>query len=118
MANSNGSITLDWADSTYHFRLGWSEIIELQNKIDAGPGFILDSFWNNTWKVQYISEIIRLGLIGGGKTPSEALNLVRTYVEARPPLENLSVAQAILALSMTGDDEDSGENQPVPEKKE
>lgn len=100
--NRNSSVTLPWADGDYTFRLAWGQLIELQEKTDCGPAYLLDKMWQNNWQVQHISEIIRLGLIGGGKTPSEALKLVRNYVEARPPLENLSLAQAILAISLQG----------------
>ena len=73
--------------------------------------------WQNTWKVQHISEIIRLGLIGGGLAPTEALKMTRNYVESRPPLENLSLAQAILALSLQGAPEEAkGEAKAVVEK--
>lgn len=117
MTNSDASIDLDWGDGTYKFRLAWKQLIELQEKLDAGPAWILDTFWKNNWKVEYISEIVRLGLIGGGTAPQDALRLVRTYVEDRPPLENLSVAQAILAIALAGGD-DPGEASAAPEKKE
>jgi hypothetical protein len=115
--NRTGSITLAWADSDYTFRLPWSGLIELQEKTNAGPGFLLDQMWQNNWKVQHISEVIRLGLIGGGQTPADALRLTRNYVEARPPLENLSLAQAILAISLQGaPEEDKGEAKAVVAK--
>lgn len=115
--NRSSTITLPWADGDYTFRLAWGQLIELQEKTNAGPGFLLDQMWQNTWKVQYISEIIRLGLIGGGLAPTEALKMTRNYVESRPPLENLSLAQAILALSLQGAPEESkGEAKAVVEK--
>ena len=115
--NRSSTITLPWADGDYTFRLAWGQLIELQEKTNAGPGFLLDQMWQNTWKVQHISEIIRLGLIGGGLTPTEALKMTRNYVESRPPLENLSLAQAILALSLQGAPEEAtGEAKAVVEK--
>lgn len=115
--NRSSTITLPWADGDYTFRLAWGQLIELQEKTNAGPGFLLDQMWQNTWKVQYISEIIRLGLIGGGLAPTEALKMTRNYVESRPPLENLSLAQAILALSLQGAPEETkGEAKAVVEK--
>lgn len=108
---------MPWADGDYTFRLAWGQLIELQEKTDCGPGFLLDKMWQNNWKVQHISEIIRLGLIGGGQTPADALKLTRNYVENRPPLENLSLAQAILAISLQGAPEEAkGEAQAVAEK--
>jgi hypothetical protein len=113
--NRDASITLPWADKNYTFHLPWDGIIELQEKLDAGPNYILTEMWQGNWKVEYISEIIRIGLIGGGLTPSEALNLVERYVKSRPPMENLSIAQAILAISLQGAPEEKGEAQAAPE---
>lgn len=110
MSNRNASVTLDWADGTRTFSLKWGQIIELQEKLDAGPYYILNEFVSGNWKIQSISEIIRLGLIGGGTSPADALKLVKNYVESRPPMENVSLAQAILSISLIGaEDEPLGE---------
>jgi hypothetical protein len=93
---------LDWADGSYTFRLGNGELILLQDATDCGPYFLLERLGGKHWKVQEISHTIRLGLIGGGAKPEEALKLVRAYVEARPPLENVQFAYAILAAGVMG----------------
>lgn len=102
MANRDASITLEWADDTYHFRLGWGEIAKLQEECDAGPYVILQRLYNGEWKVQDIVNIIRLGLIGGGLEPAKALKLVNSYVKTRPPMESLVYAQAILSAGCVG----------------
>lgn len=93
---------IDWADSSYTFRLGNAELILLQEATDCGPYFLLDKLGSKHWRVQEISHTIRLGLIGGGATPEAALKLVRAYVEARPPMENVKFAYAILAAGVMG----------------
>lgn len=104
----NASVTLAWGDGDYTFRLAWGQLIMLQEACDAGPAPIYDRLTNNTWRVQDISHVIRIGLIGGGLKPTDALKLVRTYVEDRPPLENLMFAIAILQAGIIGaPDEDS-----------
>ncbi|MNW19659.1 hypothetical protein D3C71_2197490 [compost metagenome] len=40
--------------------------------------------------------MVRLGLIGGGTAPKEALRLVRTYVEERPAEENFELVVRIV----------------------
>jgi len=95
-------VELDWADGTYSFRLAWAQLIELQEKCDAGPYVVLNRLHSGQWRVEDISNVIRLGLIGGGMAPVEALKKVRTYVEARPPLENVLYAQAIIAAGLQG----------------
>lgn len=95
-------IELDWADGTYAFRLAWGQLAELQEKTDCGPYVVLNRLYSNQWRVEDISNVIRLGLIGGGMAPVDALRRVRAYVEDRPPLENVPAAQAILAAGLVG----------------
>lgn len=98
----SAEITLDFADGTHAFALKWGQLIELQEKLDAGPYFVLSRLIDGTWRMGDICEVIRLGLIGGGAEPLAALRLVRTYVEARPPLESLPTAQAVLGAALMG----------------
>lgn len=106
----DASVTLAWADGDYVFRLPWRQLIELQEQCDAGPFVILDRLTRGSWRVQDISHVIRLGLIGGGAEPAKALKLVRDYVEARPPLENVMLARGILMVAVQGvPDEQPGE---------
>lgn len=98
----DGSIDLDFADGTYHFRLAWGELEKLQEACDAGPYVVLDRLLSGRWRVSDISETIRLGLIGGGMEPVKALKLVREYVQSRPPLENLVLAQRVLGAAVVG----------------
>lgn len=103
-------ITMDWADGTYTFRLAWAELAELQEQCDAGPFVILDRLQTRQWRIQDVSNVIRLGLIGGGMEPVKALKLVRSYVEARPPMENVIYASGILSAGLMGaPDEPPGE---------
>lgn len=106
----DAKVDLDWADGHYDFRLAWGQLIELQERCDAGPFVILDRLTRGSWRVQDISHVIRLGLIGGGTEPAKALKLVRDYVEARPPLENVMLARGILMVAVQGvPDEAPGE---------
>lgn len=106
----DAAITLAWADGDYTFRLGWGELEGLQEATDSGPYVILNRLQTSTWRVGDIAHVIRFGLIGGGKTPVEALHLVRKWVEARPPAENLLMAQAVLTAGILGaPDEKPGE---------
>lgn len=105
----DASIDLDWADGTYAFRLAWGELEKLQEACDAGPYVILNRLNDGSWRVGDISNTIRLGLIGGGMAPVDALTKTREYVEKRPPAENLMFAQAILSAGLVGaPDEEPG----------
>jgi hypothetical protein len=98
----DASISLDWADGNYAFRLAWGELEKLQEACDAGPYVILGRLTDGSWRIGDISAVIRLGLIGGGMTPVDALKKVRSYVEGRPPMESLMTAQAILSAGIIG----------------
>lgn len=104
----DASVTLTWADEDHHFRLAFAQLILLQEATDCGPFALLQRLSDGTWKVQDISHVIRIGLIGGGLKPDAAIKLVRGYVEDRPPLENLLVAQAILSAGVMGAPEEEG----------
>lgn len=113
----DATVTFDWADGTYSFRLAWGQLAELQEKCDAGPYVVLQRLHSGEWRVEDISNIIRLGLIGGGMEPSPALKLTRTYVEARPPMESLIPAQVILSAALMGAPEEKvGEGDAASQK--
>ncbi|KAB2781265.1 gene transfer agent family protein [Brucella anthropi] len=114
----DASITLDFADGTYKFRLAWGQLAELQENCDAGPYVILERLQNRSWRLNDIRENIRLGLIGGGMDPMSALKLVKRYVEDRPLLENVKLAQAVLTVALIGaPEEEVGEPKAAGRKK-
>lgn len=98
----DGRVDLDWGDGTYSFRLAIGQWAELQEKCDAGPFRILSRLQSGDWRFEDIVNVIRLGLIGGGMTPVDALKKVRAYVDERPPMENLLPAIGILSSSLYG----------------
>ncbi len=107
--NRDGLLTHAWADGTYTFRLAWGQLIMLQEACDCGPFILLQRMAAGAWKVEEISHVIRLGLIGGGMEPVPALKLVETYVERRPPMESAEMAIRILSEGVVGAaDEDDG----------
>lgn len=106
----DGSLTMPFADGNYVFALRWAELIKLQEEVDAGPYIIATRLMNGMWRMSDISSTIRLGLIGGGLEPAKALRLVQEYVEARPPMETLALAQGVLGVALYGaQDEPPGE---------
>lgn len=111
----DASTTQPFADDDYVFRMGWGELEQLQEACDAGPYVVLDRLVTGRWRMADISSSIRLGLIGGGVEPVKALKLVRRYVEDRPPLESLVLAQLILGAAVAGaPEEDVGKKSEAP----
>ena len=109
MANRSGKISLPFGDDTHVFKLGYGQIKELQDTVDAGPFVIFDSLLKNTWKIEYIRETIRCGLVGGGMAGIDAIRMVKTYVEDvenYPIRANVLIAAAILNAALMGAPED------------
>jgi len=98
----DAGISLKWADGEYAFRLPIGRLIELQEKCDAGPAFIMTRLQQGVWRVEDVRETIRLGLIGGGTKPTDALKLVERYVDERPMFESVVTAEAIISAALVG----------------
>lgn len=97
----HGLITKDFADGTYSFRLAYGQWLELQETLNCGPLELYTSMLRHNWRVQYVREIIRISLIGGGMGPPQALRLVKNYVEDRPIIESVQLALEILSASLS-----------------
>lgn len=109
-------LTLPFADGTYPFRIGAGEMRELQRICDAGPLELYRRLLSGEWRVDDVTQTIRLGLIGARRkghkatvrdaevevSDKEALRLVEEYVDtfAAPYLdpdgESLPAAGAAL----------------------
>jgi hypothetical protein len=110
---ANAEVTIPFADGQYKFRLALGELRELQEKTNAGPLELLKRLHAGTWRVDDPRETIRLGLIGGGMLPTEAMKLVLRYVDARPLTENVMTAQAILMVALyEEEDPQMGKDEP------
>jgi hypothetical protein len=107
-------ITAEFGGEERDFRLAWGELIELQERRDAGPAVVLARLSLGQWQLQDVAETIRLGLVGGGMDAAQAARLVRQNVEQKPfdlGGENglIILAVKILAAATHGvDDEPAG----------
>ena len=111
--SADGSIEITWADDQHRFRLPIGGLRELQDKTNAGPAEILERFRAGTWRVDDVREVIRIGLIGGGKQPTASLSLVIRYVDGRPLMESVPVAFSVLAAALIGvPDDQPGKAEP------
>lgn len=109
----SGKISFRCLDGEMHtFRLAIGQLVELQEKCDAGPAWIVERLQSGRWLLADIRDTIRLGLIGGGMKPVEAGALISRYVDnvdEHPLLENRQTAVAILMAALVGaEDEPPG----------
>lgn len=128
MSNRKAEIILDWGDGTFPFSLKVEQLVELQEKCDAGPWYVqwalesavlsrsLGMAPPKEMSFAYVVEPIRLGLIGGGMDAVEALKKVRTYCAPGCLSENITTAFAIIGVALQGAPEDEPEK-PVAGKK-
>lgn len=99
----NGKISLSWADGEHDFNIAKiGQIFELQDKCGCGLKEVFNRLRDDRWRFEDIRETIRLGLIGAGKPPAEALILTKRYVDDRPLAENTLVATSILMAAIVG----------------
>ena len=106
--NRNAAVDLDFGGGRYRFRLAFGELEELQEATGVGPYLCLRRLLAGEWQVQDVRDTLRLGLIGGGLTPNEALKLTRRYVEERPDwLLNATLAISVLSAALAGAPEEA-----------
>lgn len=90
-------IDADFADGTYTFGLTWPLATEWERTTDRSLyGTLINIMRTGIAQLHDTRELVRLGLIGGGMSPTDALRMVRTYVEERPAAENFSLVVKIV----------------------
>lgn len=94
-------VTLEFGDGEHTFALPIASLRELQDKTGRGPLALLRRLQSGEWFVDDVREILRVGLIGGGAKPHEALKLVQRYYDAGGHIEHAPLAVAILAAGLT-----------------
>lgn len=105
--------TIVWVNGEDQFCLSKAGLIfDLEDKCGAGIAVVFNRLRSDCWKLNDVRETIRLGLIGGGRTPVEAMAIVKRHVDDQPLLPLVLVAHAVLEAVMIGVPDD-----PVGKKK-
>lgn len=110
--SADGSVDLVFGGDVRHFRLAIENLIALQEKLDAGPMQVVTGLQLGTWRVAYLLEVLRIGLIGGGMEPKAAQKLVEDNVRPGNIVPHVLTAMAVLLSALQGDPDD-----PVGKKK-
>lgn len=104
--SADGSVDLVFGGDSRHFRLDIANLIALQEKLNAGPMQIVTGLQLGIWRVEHVTEILRIGLIGGGTEPKTALALVEQNVRPGNIVPHVLTALAVLMSSLQGDPDD------------
>lgn len=109
-------VDLEFADGSYVFQLNHAACVALEERRGA-MGAVFSRVFRTVEGVMSLetgdlTEIIRQGLIGGGKgvvdglpvtvDPARANALVRDYVMNRPMAETLPIAHAVVSAAFFG----------------
>jgi hypothetical protein len=85
-----------FGDGEKQFLLTPELIVELERKTASGIGGLCRRLFAGEFRHSEMTEVIRLGLVGGGTSPKEADALVAAYAIARPISEIFPLAVAVL----------------------
>jgi hypothetical protein len=114
--NRNGVVEFDFGDAPHRFRLALGELEELQEKTGVGPFRLLNKLIGDEWSTHDVRETLRLGLVGGGMKPTDALTLIRRYVDKRPDwIANAMAAKVVIMAAITGAPEEQPGKSAAPE---
>lgn len=119
--SANGTLVLDWAGGEDAFCLAKvGLILDLEDKCKAGIGVIAARLESGAYYLNDVRETIRLGLIGGGKSPDQAMAAVRNHVDGTPLGHCQIVAYEIVKAVLigvphdpVGDQSDAGKAEPA-----
>lgn len=100
-------VTLTWQGGEHEFALPIGQLRALQDRCDAGPAHVLGRLASGQWRVDDVTETIRLALMGGGLERSEAVRLVKLHVEEKPLAQSVTLASAVLMAALYGPEDDS-----------
>lgn len=111
----NGLVQAPFGDGIQRFRLTIGGAEELEQRCNAGVAVIAQRLTAGTFFVRDVRELLRLGLVGGGKSDTEALVMVERY--ASVGLEHhRNLALAVLMPLLFGEPDDPPKKSPAGRK--
>jgi hypothetical protein len=100
----DGRVELVFVGDERAFRLGIEELLALEDACDAALAEIAGRLQANRWRLRDLTEILRLGLIGGGTEPKSAKMLVEQALSPGRILQNVVAARIVLNAALMGED--------------
>lgn len=93
-----------FGDRERRFCLTDPMLAELERITGLGVGALYFQFVNLAYPANVLTDVIRLGLIGGGADPEEAKRLCETYAANRPLSEVFPLAFDVMEARWSGVD--------------
>ncbi|MBN8987417.1 MAG: gene transfer agent family protein [Rhizobiales bacterium] len=115
--SANGTRTIVWANGEDQFCLSKiGLLLDLEAKCNAPLGVIFGRLGTGTFGVNDVRETIRLGLMGGGMAPEQAMDAVKRHVDDNEHglAPSVLVAYAVVEAVMIGVPEDPIEGKQKP----
>ncbi len=100
-----GTVAIVWANGENEFCLAKIGLMTaLEEKTGVPIAQVFARLLEGRWGIQDVRETIRLGLMGGGMPPNEALQAVKTHVDENPNglTPSVLVAVEVLKAVMVG----------------
>lgn len=114
--SADGSITLVWGDGENKFRYAIGQFRELQEKINGrrqaigaplvGPMSLINLLREKDAWPDDVRDILRIGLVGGGMTVTEAHRKLVLYFDSSAPADHMLTAYYVLIAGFIGVPED------------
>ncbi len=99
-------VSMPFGDGVHTFALSFGLVSDWERAHNASLfGLLHTVVATKVARAEDVRSIIHLGLVGGGKSPVEAAEIVRRWVENRPLAESIPVAVAVLEAAFLGTDE-------------
>jgi tail tube GTA-gp10-like protein len=119
--SASGSVTFDWGDGRYTFRLDIGDLRELQENpnVGVGPIALFRRISVDQWKADDIPEVIRLALIRGSNiAPVKAMKLVQRYYHEANKIDGKEAALRVLhAYLLWPEDDPVGKTEAAKDAK-
>lgn len=101
-------------DDYYDLKLAYDQLVELQEVTGVGPFYLNRHLveadhlgWTGNFKIEWVYEIIRLGLIGSGEfAPREAVKFCDRHIRSGFILDYIEPAAAALNAALYGPTEE------------
>lgn len=97
------SVILEYAGAERRFRLGWGQVMDLEEacgKVAIGALYKRLHAWD--FRAGDIYQIVRLALIGGGLDAREAKKLVAERFDILPLSDHVNIALQVIGAMMDG----------------